>query len=75
MGTEECVINLDSMVIVHRNVSPCPRFDQSEASLLAHAESLTPSYLHEEDVNVLRSFISQVEKPPTAQESVATELW
>ncbi|XP_021974745.1 uncharacterized protein LOC110869837 [Helianthus annuus] len=99
MGTEECVLNLDDMVIVHRNVSPCPRFDQSEdenaffidaflelpggaserkatasrnqSSLLAHAESLTPSYLHEEDVNVLRWFISQVEKPPMVQESAS----
>ncbi|XP_022027770.1 nodulin homeobox-like [Helianthus annuus] len=39
------------------------------SSLLAYAESLAPSYLHEEDVNILRWFINQLEKPPTAQES------
>ncbi|MFS8011442.1 hypothetical protein Hanom_Chr14g01309161 [Helianthus anomalus] len=28
MRTEECVLNLDGMVIVHRYASPCRRFDQ-----------------------------------------------
>ncbi|MFS7994396.1 hypothetical protein Hanom_Chr12g01105481 [Helianthus anomalus] len=40
------------------------------ASLSAYVESMTPNYLQEEYVNVLRWFISQLEKP-TAQESAS----
>ncbi|KAJ0493234.1 putative nodulin homeobox protein [Helianthus annuus] len=40
------------------------------SSLSAYAESMTPNYLQEEYVNVLRWFISQLEKP-TAQESAS----
>lgn len=38
-------------------------------SLLVHAGSLTPRYLNEDDVNLLRLFITQLEKLITPQES------